>query len=166
MATQILIVDDHTIVRAGVRSLLSALRPDWTIFEAGDGKEAQEAIARVKPDIVVMDVTMPGLSGLHVSAALRKSGFVQPILMFTMHSSRRLASEARDAGAQGYVLKSQAVQDLVRAIDTLLAGGTFFGEAPEVPAKSEDPAAGPIFCIGLSQLRLILMTVNSFAPAS
>lgn len=149
MATRILLVDDHIIVRQGVMSLLAAMRPEWTIVEAGDGLQARAVVKSKQPDLVVMDITMPGASGLEVASDLRKTGYTHPILVFTMHSSARLANDTRAAGAQGYVLKSQAVNDLVRAIDTLLAGGTFFG-SPSPMASPKKPKPGFAFCVGLS----------------
>jgi DNA-binding NarL/FixJ family response regulator len=127
----ILVVDDHQIVREGVRSLLSASRPDWTIFEAANGTQAVESIRKNPADLVVMDVTMPDASGFEVTSRLREIGFENPILIFTMHQSGRLVADVKEAGAQGFVLKSQANEDLLRAIDILLSGGTFFGEKPE-----------------------------------
>ena len=150
MAIKILVVDDHQIVREGVRSLLATTRPEWTLLEAADGIQALEDAQKREPDVVIMDVTMPGLSGLEISTALRKKGFTRPILIFTMHQSDQLAVESRQAGAQGYVLKSQAVADLVRAIDVVLAGGTFFGPpTPSEPARDTEPGPGFLLRISL-----------------
>jgi DNA-binding NarL/FixJ family response regulator len=135
MNTQILIVDDHQIVREGVRGLLKAQRPGWSVIEAQDGNQALEMIRAHSPQIIVMDITMPGQSGLEIVSGLRKSGFRQPVLVFTMHESEQLEYETRLSGAQGYVLKSQAVESLVRAVDALMAGGTFYGK----PSTSENP---------------------------
>jgi DNA-binding NarL/FixJ family response regulator len=146
----ILIVDDHQIVREGVRSLIGSLRPQWTVFEAEDGIRSIELIHKVTPDVVVMDITMPGASGLETVLALRRAGFDKPVLMFTMHKSDQLGNETKQAGAQGYVLKSQAVEDLVKAIDILLAGGTFFGKPSTSPAAGSDkPNPGLSFFISL-----------------
>ena len=153
---QVLVVDDHQIVRQGVRSLLERLRPEWTILEAAGGAEATELIRRENPDLVVMDITLPGLSGLEVTSRLRKAGFDRPILIFTMHISKQLAADTREAGAQGYVLKSQAVEDLVRAIDILFSGGTFFEEPPDLQKDPPKPNRGPLFFAGLkSALALV-----------
>jgi len=150
VATHILVVDDHQVVREGVRSLIKSLRPKWTVFEAEDGIRAIELIHQQQPDIVIMDITMPGASGLETVSALRRAGFDRPVLMFTMHKSDQLAIETKEAGAQGYVLKSQAVEDLVKAIDILLAGGTFFGEPPTPQISgSDEPTPGLSFFIGL-----------------
>jgi DNA-binding NarL/FixJ family response regulator len=148
--TDILVVDDHQIVREGVRSLIGSLRPQWTVSEAADGIRAIELIHQRKPDVVIMDITMPGTSGLETVLTLRRAGFDSPVLIFTMHKSDQLANETKQAGAQGYVLKSQAVEDLVKAIDILLAGGTFFG-APPTPQDvgSDKPNPGLSFFIAL-----------------
>lgn len=143
-STAILVVDDHQIVREGVRSLLATLRPAWSVSEASDGTQAVDLIRTAPPDLVIMDITMPGSSGFEVVSRLRKSGFNRPILMFTMHQSAQLTNEARQAGAQGYVLKSEAVENLVRAIDALLGGGTFFGRE-NAPHSSNTPTLGIIF---------------------
>jgi len=132
MPAHILIVDDHYVVREGVRTLLASHRPAWELTEAGDGGAAIEAIEkRENPDLIVMDITMPGVNGLEAASRLRELGFVHPILIFTMHELPGIVNLVQQAGAQGYVLKSQAVADLVQAIDTLLGGGTFVGGGPE-----------------------------------
>jgi DNA-binding NarL/FixJ family response regulator len=147
---RVLIVDDHAIVREGARSLLAAMRPEWTVSEASDGKQARECIRKIEPDLVVMDITMPDASGLEVTADLRKAGYHRPILMFTMHSSARLAIEAQDAGAQGFVLKSQAISDLVKAIEILLAGGTFYGAVSSSLKSEKEPSSGGFFFVWLT----------------
>jgi DNA-binding NarL/FixJ family response regulator len=134
MAARILLVDDHEIVREGIRILIARSRPAWGICGATrDGEEALEAVRTLKPDIVILDVTMPKLSGLEAAPRIAKLGLGCRVLMFTMHDSERLASEVRQAEAQGLVLKSQAARDLIRAVDRLLAGGTFFATLPDVP---------------------------------
>jgi DNA-binding NarL/FixJ family response regulator len=127
MGPRILIVDDHEIVREGLRNLLSQSRPGWVICgQASNGKDAVDAVRDLAPDAVVMDITMPMMSGLEAARRIAQSGTACRVLMFTMHESDRLGQEVRDAGAQGYVLKSQAAKNLIVAIETILAGGTFF----------------------------------------
>lgn len=133
MGPRILIVDDHEIVREGLRNLLSQSRPGWVVCgQATNGEEAVDAVRNLGPDVVVLDITMPVVSGLEAARRIAKSGAPCRILMFTMHESDSLDREIRDAGAQGYVLKSQAARNLIVAIETVLAGGTFF----DAPAKS------------------------------
>jgi DNA-binding NarL/FixJ family response regulator len=145
MTARILIVDDHEIVREGIRMLISRSRPEWEICgEAANGSDAVEAIKNLKPDVVVLDITMPGLSGLEVASQVTKLDLGSRVLMFTMHESEMLHGEVRRTGAQGYVLKSQAARDLIRAIDTLLAGGSFFDGPQSVSTgPGNDRERGP-----------------------
>jgi DNA-binding NarL/FixJ family response regulator len=130
---KILIVDDHEVVRQGVRAIISRSRAEWEICgEAATGTQALQAIQDLKPDVVVLDITMPDMSGLQVASQIARLHLRTALLVFTMHESERLVDEIRDAGAQGFVQKSRAARDLIAAIDALLAGQTFFGG----PAKS------------------------------
>jgi len=142
---RILIADDHEIVREGIKTLISRSRPEWEICgEATNGEQAIEACKTLKPDVLVLDITMPVMSGLQAASDMTALGLGCRILMFTMHESQRLIVEVRQAGAQGFVLKSQAARDLIRAIDRLLAGDTFFGPepAPEKNAPTSLPPSG------------------------
>lgn len=135
MSARILIADDHEIVREGIRTLIDRSRPEWEICgEATNGEEAIEAVRTLKPDIVVLDITMPKMSGLEAAPRIAKLGLGCRVLMFTMHDSERLTTEVRQAQAQGLVLKSQAARDLIRAMERLLAGGTFFATEAAAPA--------------------------------
>jgi DNA-binding NarL/FixJ family response regulator len=137
MSARILIVDDHEVIRQGVRSVLMRARPEWEICgEASDGKQAIEAVLRLKPDVVILDVTMPTMSGLQAAPQIARLAKDCRILIFTMHESERMASDVRALGAHGYVQKSQAGRDLIAAIEALLAGGTFFGR--KSPKKSPE----------------------------
>jgi DNA-binding NarL/FixJ family response regulator len=136
MGPRILIVDDHEIVREGLRNLLSQSRPGWVICgQARTGEEAVEAVRDLAPDAVLLDITMPTMSGLEAARRIAQTGTKCRILMFTMHESDSLGQEVRDAGAQGYVLKSQAARNLIVAIETILAGGTFF-DVPAIPQST------------------------------
>lgn len=129
MKAKVLIVDDHEIVREGIRRPLSGSRPDWEICgEAANGKQAIDAVQRLKPDVMILDITMPDMNGLEVTSHIVKQKSDCRILIFTMHDSERLVTEIRNAGAHGYVQKSQASKDLVEAIECLLQDGTFFRE--------------------------------------
>lgn len=132
MAARILIADDHEVLREGVKSFLGKSRPDWEICgEATDGTQAIQLAQQLNPSLMVLDISMPGMSGLEACIRMRKLGLEFPVLIFTTHQSEVLGAEVLHAGAQGYVLKSQAARSLVLAIDTILAGGTFFGEGPK-----------------------------------
>jgi DNA-binding NarL/FixJ family response regulator len=127
MTPRILIVDDHEIVREGIRTLLGRSRSEWQICgEASNASEALTAVKTLEPDVVILDITMPGTSGLEVAKRIKNMQIPSRVLIFTMHESELLAAEVREAGAHGYVLKSQAARDLVSAIEEVLSGGSFF----------------------------------------
>ncbi len=116
---RILIVDDHAVVRRGVRSLLES-HDGWEIAgEATNGREAVDLAKRLQPDIVVMDLTLPELNGLDATRQILKDSPRSEVLVLTMHHSEELARDVLQAGARGYVLKSDADQSLIAAIESL-----------------------------------------------
>lgn len=130
VSARILIADDHDVVRQGIRTIIAKSRPDWEICgEATNGQEAVNTARILRPDIIILDITMPLLNGIEVATQIATSGLRCRILVFTMHESERLNANIREVGAHGYVQKSHAGRDLISAIDTLLAGGTYFGPA-------------------------------------
>lgn len=145
MRNRILIVDDHEIVREGIRNLVGRARPEWEICgEAKNGKEAIEAVKSLKPDVVILDISMPVMSGLEAAPLIVGLGLNSRVLIFTMHESNRLAAEVRSTGAHGYVVKSQAARDLILAVERLLSGGTFFSaiEDKSEAKQKEEPRTG------------------------
>jgi DNA-binding NarL/FixJ family response regulator len=116
---RILIVDDHAVVRRGVRALLET-QPQWEVAgEATTGREAVDAATRLRPDIVVMDLSLPELNGLDAARQILKELPATEVLVLTMHHSEELARNALQAGARGYVLKSDADQNLIAAVESL-----------------------------------------------
>jgi DNA-binding NarL/FixJ family response regulator len=131
MPARIFVADDHDIVREGVKSLLAS-RADWIVCgEAANGKDAVAGVGATAPDVAVLDISMPELSGLEAAKKISQANPDVKILFFTMHDSKSLVRAVRDAGARGLVLKACAARDLLRAIDLLLAGESFF--------ESQDP---------------------------
>jgi DNA-binding NarL/FixJ family response regulator len=123
---RILIADDHELIRRGLISAL-ADRPEWSVVgEAADGRQACELAARLTPEIAVLDLTMPELNGLDATRQIRASTPKTRILIVTAHESEQLIREVLDAGAMGYVLKSDAGRVLVQAIEALLDERPFF----------------------------------------
>ena len=132
MPVRILIADDHDVVREGVRSILKK-RSDWEICgEASNGQEAISQIETLKPDVVILDITMPKMSGLDVARKVLRNETQSRVLMFTMHDSDTVEEAVRGTGAHGLVLKLHAARDLIKAVDAVIDGGTFFGS--EIPA--------------------------------
>ncbi len=119
MTIRILVVDDHPVVRHGLKALLGA-QPGWDIVdEAADGMEAVEKAVRLTPDVVVLDVSMPGMNGLEACRVIRGSVPGCEILFVTQHDSPQMMREALDAGARGYVVKSNAARDLLAAVEAV-----------------------------------------------
>ncbi|MCU1305518.1 MAG: DNA-binding response regulator [Acidobacteriaceae bacterium] len=143
MGFKILIVDDHEVVRQGIRTILRA-RPQWEVTgEAVNGKDAIEKARSLDPDVIIMDITMPEMSGIEATREISKLKLRAAVLVFTMHESKNLATTVQEAGARGFVLKSHAARDLLDALEALLGGGTFFGEDAGKAAKSKAESGKP-----------------------
>jgi DNA-binding NarL/FixJ family response regulator len=120
MLSRILLADDHEIVRRGLREILRT-RPDWEICaEAATGREALDRARESKPDLVIMDIGMPELNGLGATRQILKALPDTQVLILTVHESESLVQEVLEAGARGFVLKSDAGSELIGAVDTML----------------------------------------------
>jgi DNA-binding NarL/FixJ family response regulator len=123
---RLLVADNHEIVRIGLRSLFEQ-QPGWQIAgEACDGREAVAKAKELKPDVTVLDIGMPSLNGLEATRQMLKQDSRAKVLILTTHDSDPLIHEVLDAGARGYVLKSDAGRDLVSAVDAVRRNKTFF----------------------------------------
>src|SRR5712691_9129411 len=127
MATfRIFIADDHEVVRKGLMSLLQA-QPDWEVCgEAADGREAVDKAQQLKPDVVILDIGMPSLNGLEATRQILKSNPQAKVLILTLHDSDQVVREVLNAGARGFLLKSDAARDLVAAVEALRRDKTYF----------------------------------------
>jgi DNA-binding NarL/FixJ family response regulator len=125
-ALKLLVADDHEIVRKGFRAILEAQRDCEVIGEAGDGRRAVELTKELRPDIVVLDISMPLLNGLEAARQIMKLRPQTKVLILTMHESDSLIREVLDTGARGYILKTDAGRDLVSAVEALRRNKTFF----------------------------------------
>ena len=119
MPLRILIVDDHAVVRRGVRSLLESQEGCEVCGEATTGREAVEQTKRLQPDVVVMDLSLPELNGLEATRQILKDAPSTEVLVLTMHQSEELARDVLQAGARGFVLKADADENLITAVDRL-----------------------------------------------
>jgi DNA-binding NarL/FixJ family response regulator len=123
---RIVLADDHAIVRQGLRSLLEQ-QPGWKVVaEAVTGNEAVIKVGEFKPDVAILDISMPSLNGLEAARQIIESGSKTRILILTIHDSDTMIKEMLDAGVRGYVLKSDAASDLVVAVEALQHNKTFF----------------------------------------
>ncbi len=121
---KIMLVDDHAIVREGYRALLQKQPRLHVVAEASDGAEAYRLYKEVRPDLVIMDLTMPGLGGIEAVRRIKQWDPAARILVFTMHQSATYAVQAIRAGAKGYVTKSSPPQALLDAVCDILKGRT------------------------------------------
>jgi len=122
---RILVADDHELVRRGIRGLLRARR-GWTVVgEAMNGREAVEKANRLKPDVAILDISMPDLDGLQTTRLIREAVPTTQVVVLTMHESDQMVRRVLDAGARGYVLKSDLATHLVKAVKNVSAGKMF-----------------------------------------
>jgi DNA-binding NarL/FixJ family response regulator len=121
---KVMLVDDQNLVRKGVRSLLELSEEIEVIAEAADGREAVRTIPEVKPDVVLLDMRMPEMSGLDVLLALSEAGTLPPTIILTTFDDDELVLAGIKAGARGYLLKDVALAELVNAVKTVSEGGS------------------------------------------
>lgn len=141
---RVALIDDHPIFRSGVRGLLGETVGIEVVGEASDGRHALDLVHRTRPDVVVMDITMTGLSGLAVARALREAGSAAHIIFLTVNEDLAFVDEALSAGAQGYVLKRSAGTSLLEAIEAVVSGGRYIdAEMRAPPAPASRTEAGP-----------------------
>ncbi len=122
---RILLADDHALVRAGFRALLQKIPAFEVVAEAGDGLEALRLVETQKPDIVLLDITMPGLTGLEVATRISKAAPNIKVIMLSMHASEEYVLQALRAGATGYLLKDAGTEELETAIRAVAGGETY-----------------------------------------
>lgn len=138
---RILLVDDHVLVRAGIKSLLNQLPGVTVVAEAGDGREALKLLQETQPDIAVLDVAMPGLNGIEATMRFRKQFPSLKVIMLSMHSNEEYVLQSLRAGASGYLLKKSAVAELEAALRAIQAGQTYL--SPQLAARVEPGRVSP-----------------------
>ena len=126
METKVLLVNDHSIVREGLRMVLDAQPQIKVVGEASDGREAIEMAEKLRPDVIVMDIGMPNLNGLEASRQIKRRWPEIKIVILTMHENRQYLTQIVKAGATGAVLKRSAGMDLLTAIDAAAHGESYF----------------------------------------
>ena len=126
---RVVIVDDHLILLQGIRKLLEAEPGFQVVGEACDGREGVELIRRLKPDIAIVDITLPGLNGLDVARVVAAESLRTKIILLTMHKESPYVIEALDTGVHGYVIKTEASADLMRAIKEACKDRMYFSPA-------------------------------------
>jgi DNA-binding NarL/FixJ family response regulator len=140
---RVLLADDHALVRAGLRSLLAAMKEVEVVGEASSGEEALELAARERPDVVLMDIAMKGINGLETAARLRDRAPGVRVVILSMHSGEEYVLQALRAGAVGYLLKDAATGELELALRTVMRGESWLS-----PAVSRQVVEGYVQRVG------------------
>jgi two-component system response regulator NreC len=144
-AVKILIADDHELVRRGLVSILSGSHPEWQLVgEAPNGTVAIELAMALRPDIAILDLTMPDLGGLEVAGRLRESISGIRILILSMHAAAPILRQLRKAGVNAYLAKNEAPKMLVSAVERVLAGEPFFASTSTARPIVEAPEYIPV----------------------
>jgi DNA-binding NarL/FixJ family response regulator len=151
---RILVADDHELVRRGIRGLLCARR-GWTVVgEAMNGREAVEKANRLKPDVAILDISMPDLDGLQATRLIRDAVPTTEVVVLTMHESDQMVRRVLDAGALGYVLKSDLPTQLVKAVKDVSAGKHFLTpRISDIVLKGFLKTGNQVDTMGRSQVR-------------
>jgi DNA-binding NarL/FixJ family response regulator len=156
----VLLADDHVLVRAGIRALLDTMDDLDVIGETGDGRTALELIERERPDVVLMDISMPQLNGLDATAIVTRDHPATRVIILSMHGSEGSVQQALAAGAAGYLLKEAAVAELPLAIRAVMDGNRFI--SPAVSAivvdgflSGHNREAGPLRTLTLRQREIL-----------
>jgi DNA-binding NarL/FixJ family response regulator len=126
---RVLIADDHTLVRAGIRALLQDLEGVEVVAEAGDGREAMDLVERHRPDVLVTDIAMPHLGGLELAGRVTRELPATRVIILSMHANEEYASRALQAGAAGYLLKDSGLAELELAVRAVVRGETYLSPA-------------------------------------
>ena len=125
MSTKVLLVDDHAIIREGLRSLLEKEPNMEVIADTDNGRKARDLVRELSPDIVIMDITMPGLNGIEATRQITAESPHVKVIALSIHSKRRYVADMLSAGATGYILKECLFDELVQAIQAVVAGGQY-----------------------------------------
>lgn len=145
MKIRVFLVDDHMVLRQGLRVLIDAQADMHVVGEASGGRDVAEAVGRAAADVVVMDISMPDLSGIRATAEMRRLNVNAKVLALTRHSEHGYLQQMLKAGARGYALKQTAAETLIEAIRTVARGGMYFdpavaGEVSETFSSGRSPS--------------------------
>ena len=139
---RVILADDHTLVRAGIRSLLEKLPDVEVVGEADDGREVLSLVKQHRPDVVLMDITMPGLNGLEAAARMAKEFPEVRVIMLSMHNNEEYYWRALKAGAAGYLLKKAATTELATALQQVVQGEIYLSQEISKRLAKKFPVQG------------------------
>lgn len=166
---RLILADDHALVRAGIRALLAQIPGADVVGETGDGLEALALIEKLRPDVALLDITMPGLNGLEVAARVAKVSPRTRILVLSMHASEGYVAQALRAGVAGYLIKDSAPDELPIALTAVAQGKAYL--SPSISAKvvegflrsSADAAADPLATLTERQREILQLVAEGNA---
>jgi DNA-binding NarL/FixJ family response regulator len=158
----VLLVEDHTLVRAGIRSLLSSVGDIDVVGETGNGRDALRLVRKLEPDVVLMDISMPELNGMEATARITKSHPQVKVLMLSMHNDEEYVAQSLKAGARGYLVKEAATKELEQAIHAVMRGEIYVSNTVSmnnVERLMQDSSSGSALGNLTSRQREILQLV-------
>ncbi|WP_455387951.1 response regulator [Petrachloros mirabilis] len=168
MAIRVILADDHALVRQGIRSLLEKLDDVEVIGEVNDGREALELSKTTQPDIVIMDITMPGLSGLEAVSRMKKACPTTRVIMLSMHGGEEYFQQALDSGAAGYLLKDADQLELELAIRAVMRGDVYLSPsvakyALDAYRERKENDQGPLACLSSRHKEILQLIAEGYA---
>lgn len=168
MKIRVLLADDHAMMRDGLQALLQTAADIEVVGSVGNGREALTGTMMLKPDVVIMDVTMPEMNGIEAANLLRKKHPEIRIVMLSMHSSSEHVYRALEAGATGYLLKESAGEEIISAVRAVYAGRTFMSSALESLERrsvSRAGGAGPLASLSARERQVLQLVVEGRSSA-
>ena len=169
MTIRVLLVDDHALMREGLRALLASHADISVVAEAGNGRDAVRRAAELKPDVVVLDISMPDLNGVEAARLIHAQCPGTRLVMLSMHANAEHLHRALDAGASAYVLKESAGSEVVAAIRTVVAGGRYLSPALDELARDRllaRPHASPLDSLSARERQVLQLVVEGKSSAA
>jgi len=164
MTIRVLLVDDHTLMREGLRALLATTTDIEVVGEVRTGREAERQVVQINPDVVLMDIAMPDLNGIEAARLIHLKCPAVRIVMLSMHATAEYVYRAFEAGACGYLLKEVAVEEVITAVRTVHGGGRYLSPALAESVPDPDPGAGyargPIDSLSTRERQVLQLVVE------
>lgn len=172
MIIKVFLADDHALIREGLRFVLEAERDIKVVGAADNGRDAVRQVRQLGPDIVIMDISMPGLNGIEATAQLHEAGSSARVIILSMHHTSEHIFQALKAGAYGYLLKESAGQEIVNAVRTVYSGHRYLSQRIEesvidayTQRNQTAPSAGPLEKLGPREREILQLVVEGKSSA-
>jgi two-component system, NarL family, nitrate/nitrite response regulator NarL len=163
-----LVVDDHSVMRAGIRALLEKVDFVDVAWEAGTSAEALELAEANRPDVILMDIELPGGSGITATDEIVRNGWCGKVIIISAHDSQRFVESAMQAGARGYVLKSSPGEEILTALEEVLGGGSFLTPSlaelgSEASGQRSTPSSSPLSLLSPRETQVLVRIAEGLA---